>query len=133
MMFTYPVAKEIRRSVPEHQKALRGIDLLTVQRSTIPAVTHVDHSARIQTVDGTYHKKYHALLHHFHKKTGCPVIINTSFNVRGEPIVCTPLDAYNCFMKTQMDALVIENILMMKDEQPADSKNGGEKQHETLD
>jgi carbamoyltransferase len=85
----------------------------------VPAITHVDCSARIQTVDDERHGRYHKLIERFHQRTGCPVIINTSFNVRGEPIVCTPRDAYHCFMATNMDVLVMENTLLFKEEQPA--------------
>ena len=94
-----------------------GIDRLKVIRSDIPAVTHVDHSARIQTVDRR-HGRFHRLLQRFYEKTGCPVLINTSFNVRGEPIVCSPEHAYRCFLATNMDVLVIEDFILMKDQQP---------------
>jgi len=96
-----------------------GIEKLKQQRSTIPAVTHVDYSARIQTVHRETNRRFHALLSAFHQKTDCPVLVNTSFNVRGEPIVCTPEDAYRCFMRTEMDYLVIENCLLSKADQPA--------------
>jgi carbamoyltransferase len=98
--------------------ALWGIEKLTVPRSTIPAVTHVDYSARVQTVRRDTNPLYHDIIDAFDRLTGCPVIVNTSFNVRGEPIVCTPEDAYRCFMRTDMDALVIENFLFLKTEQP---------------
>ena len=84
----------------------------------MPAITHVDYSARVQTVDPERHGRFYDLMKRFEGKTGCPVIINTSFNVRGEPIVCTPEDAYQCFMATNMDALVLENQLLLKSEQP---------------
>jgi len=83
-------------------------------RSTIPAVTHVDFSARVQTVDERRHGRFHRLLKRFYRETGCPVLVNTSFNVRGEPIVCTAADAYRCFQGTEMDALVLENALLVK-------------------
>ena len=86
--------------------------------SSCPAVTHVDYSARVQTVDGQRHGRYHKLLKAFERKTGCGAVINTSFNVRGEPIVCTPEHAYRCFMGTNMDALVLERFVLLKDEQP---------------
>ena len=85
---------------------------------TIPAVTHVDYSARIQTVDPDRHGRFYQLLRRFYEKTGCPVIVNTSFNIRGEPIVCTPEDAYYCFMATEMDVLILENCVLIKTEQP---------------
>ena len=87
-------------------------------RSMIPAVTHVDHSARLQTVERTQSPEFHAILSAFEEQTGCPVMINTSFNVRGEPIVCTPEDAYRCFMRTEMDVLVLGSFLINKQDQP---------------
>ena len=98
---------------------LHGIDrLLKVVRSTVPAITHVDFSARVQTVDDKRHVRLHRLISRFKDRTSCPVIINTSFNIRGEPIVCTPEHAYRCFMATNMDVLALENILLFKEEQP---------------
>jgi carbamoyltransferase len=94
-----------------------GIDKLKELRSDIPAVTHVDYSARIQTVDTQRHRRFYKLLRAFERRTGCPVLINTSFNIRGEPIVCTPADAYRCFLATNMDVLVVENAVLLKDEQ----------------
>ena len=101
---------------PEQEK-LFGIDKLNVPRSEIPAVTHVDYSARIQTVHRDTNPLYYDVINAFYKKTGCPVIINTSFNVRGEPIVCRPEEAYRCLMRTQMDYLVIGNFIVSKTEQ----------------
>ena len=98
--------------------SLKGLDKLKVKRSVVPAITHVDYSARIQTVDPQRHPKLHRLMSSFKARTGCPVIINTSFNIRGEPIVCSPEHAYRCFMATNMDVLVIENRLLYKEEQP---------------
>ena len=95
-----------------------GIDLLTIPRSQVPAVTHVDYSARIQTVHSETNPRYYDLIKAFEAETGCPILINTSFNVRGEPIVCAPEEAYLCFMRTEMDYLVMENILLDKREQP---------------
>ena len=100
------------------QKKLFGIEKLNIQRSTIPAITHIDYSARIQTVSKKTNPRYYNLINAFKKRTGCPSIVNTSFNVRGEPIVCTPEDAYRCFMRTEMDVLIMENQLLFKDEQP---------------
>ena len=99
------------------QKKLFGIDKLNIKRSEIPAITHVDYSARIQTVHAETNVKYHKLISKFKQKTGCPVIVNTSFNVRGEPIVNTPEDAFNCFMGTELDTLVIGNCFLKKNEQ----------------
>jgi carbamoyltransferase len=100
------------------EQALFGIDKLNCVRSDIPAVTHVDYSARVQTVHANTNPLFHQLLTRFKALTGCPVLVNTSFNVRGEPIVCTPEDAYRCFMRTDMDALVLENHLLLKSAQP---------------
>jgi carbamoyltransferase len=99
------------------EQALFGIDRLNVARSEIPAVTHVDYSARVQTVHRETNPRYHALLTRFKKRTGCPVLVNTSFNVRGEPIVCTPEDALRCFMGTDIEVLVVENCVLRKEEQ----------------
>ncbi|MDQ4065164.1 MAG: carbamoyltransferase [Actinomycetota bacterium] len=115
MLFVADVAEERRRD--EAATDLRGLEKLRVIRSDIPAVTHVDHSARIQTVDASRHGRFRLLMDRFHDLTGCPVIVNTSFNVRGEPIVHTPHDAYRCFLATDMDALVIGNHLLLKPEQ----------------
>ncbi len=112
--------KQIQMSSDESN--LFGIDKLNIVRSQIPAVTHVDYSARIQTVDRKQNPKYHALLSKFKDITGCPVVANTSFNVRGEPIVCTPEDAFRCFMGTELDLLVIENFILQKDEQDPNLK-----------
>jgi carbamoyltransferase len=99
------------------EEALFGIDKLNVVRSEIPAVTHVDYSARIQTVHAETNPRFHALLSAFKQRTGCPVLVNTSFNVRGEPIVGSPEDAYRCFMGTELDLLVIGNCILEKDAQ----------------
>ena len=101
----------------DKEKNLFGIDKLNIKRSDIPAVTHVDYSARIQTVTKTNNKKYYDLISKFKEKTGCPVIVNTSFNVRGEPIVNTPTDAFNCFMGTELDYLIIGNCILDKRKQ----------------
>jgi carbamoyltransferase len=107
----------------EEEQRLFGLVKLNVPRSRIPAVTHVDYSARIQTVHAETNPRFHALLGHFEARTGCPVLVNTSFNVRGEPIVCTPEDAYRCFMRTEMDYLVVQNHLLRKTDQPAWEKD----------
>jgi carbamoyltransferase len=118
MLFVADVAEDKCLEVSKEEEQLFGIDKLNVVRSEIPAVTHVDYSARLQTVDGQTNAKYRALLTEFASKTGCPLLVNTSFNVRGEPIVCTPLDAYKCFMRTEMDNLVLGNYILHKTEQP---------------
>jgi carbamoyltransferase len=118
MLLTVPVRKEMLRELTEEEKSLSGLDMLPVPRSKLPAITHVNNSARIQTVSREDNPRYHRLLSRFRDKTGCAVVINTSFNVRGEPIVCTPRDAYLCFMRTEMDALALENCLLLKEDQP---------------
>jgi len=103
---------------PSNGRPVAGLDKLKDIRSVVPAITHVDFSARVQTVDAERHGRFYRIIQRFHEKTGCPVIINTSFNVRSEPIVCSPEDAYRCFMATNMDALVIDDFLMLKGDQP---------------
>jgi carbamoyltransferase len=98
----------------KHDPDLRN--RVNIPRSTIPAVTHVDYSARLQTVDDSRNPRLAALLRAFQQRTGCPVLVNTSFNVRGEPIVCTPEDAYRCFLGTEMDALVLEDVILLKED-----------------
>ena len=117
MLLVAPVCQEIRRQIEPKDHQLFGVDKLHIDRSTIPAVTHVDYSARVQTVCRDTNDMYYDLISEFGQLTGCPVVVNTSFNVRGEPIVCTPEDAYKCFMRTQMDILVLENIVLDKEEQ----------------
>jgi carbamoyltransferase len=119
MLLVAPVRDELRLDMTPEQQRLFGIEKLNVQRSTIPAVTHVDYSARVQTVRREDSPIYYDLLTEFDRLTGCPVLVNTSFNVRGEPIVCTPEDAYRCFMRTGIDCLVVEDLLMDKPDQPA--------------
>jgi len=119
MLLVADVREDKRLDAPSDADGLEGIDrLLKVQRSTVPAVTHVDYSARVQTVDADRHGRYYRLIRRFREMTGCPIIINTSFNVRGEPIVCSPEHAYRCFMATNMDVLVIENCVLLKEDQP---------------
>ena len=117
MLLVAPVLGKRRLLVPTERKGLWGIDLLNVPRSDIPAITHLDYSARIQTVHEETNPRYYRLHKAFQAKTGCGVLVNTSFNVRGEPIVCTPEDAYRCFMRTEMDVLVLENCVLNKTEQ----------------
>ncbi len=118
MLLVAPVAESKRCKLNGELQNARGLDKLKVKRSEVPAITHVDYSARVQTVDPQRHGMYYRLMKKFEEKTGCPVIINTSFNIRGEPIVCTPEDAYRCFMVTNMDVLVLENYVLYKQEQP---------------
>jgi len=117
MLLVADVKKEKQLAMTEAQKQLFGIEKLNVPRSEIPAVTHVDYSARIQTVSKHTNPKYHALISKFKEITGCPVLVNTSFNVRGEPIVCTPEDAFNCLMGTDIDFLVVGNCILRKEQQ----------------
>jgi carbamoyltransferase len=117
MLLVAPVRAEKRVATPADSADLQGIEKLKVPRSVLPAVTHVDDSARIQTVDPARHGRFYKLLKAFERETGCPVLINTSFNVRGEPIVCTPEDAYRCFLGTNIDVLVLENFVLRKETQ----------------
>jgi carbamoyltransferase len=121
MLQVAPVRGELRAKLTkEDQKRMEDPDLrirVAVPRSSLPAITHVDYSARVQTVDAERHGRFHRLMKRFHEKSGCPVVVNTSFNIRGEPIVCTPEDAYRCFMATDMDCLVLENHLLLKEQQ----------------
>ena len=118
MLLVADVRKERRRAMTETEQALFGIEKLNVPRSDIPAVTHVDYSARVQTIDRRDHPRFHQVVEAFKRRTGYGIVVNTSFNVRGEPIVCTPEHAYTCFMRTEMDALVLEDCLLLKEEQP---------------
>jgi carbamoyltransferase len=119
MLLVAPVKEERQIPMTEKQRSLWGIDQLNVPRSDLPAITHIDYSARVQTVDRDTNPHYHALISEFERQTGCAVIVNTSFNVRGEPIVCTPADAYQCFMRTHLDYLVLWPFLLDKQQQPA--------------
>ena len=117
MLLVADVKKERQKRMNSDDEKLFGIDKLNVLRSDIPAITHIDYSARVQTVSKTTNPVYHKLISKFNDKFGYAVIINTSFNVRGEPIVCTPEDAYRCFMRTDMDYLVLGNYLISKESQ----------------
>ncbi len=119
MLIVAPVREDLRLALTDEQERLFGIEKLNLERSTLPAITHVDYSARVQTVHETTNPRYHKLLKAFEQLTDCGVLVNTSFNVRGEPIVCTPADAYRCFMRTEMDCLVVGNHFLDKKEQPA--------------
>ena len=119
MLIVAPVTPSRRIPMTDEQRDLSGLELLHVPRSDIPAVTHVDYSARVQTVAADVHPDFHALLAEFERQTGCAVLVNTSFNVRGEPIVMTPRDAYRCFMRTEIDYLVLGPYLLAKERQPA--------------
>jgi carbamoyltransferase len=133
MLLVAPVTEALRVRMSADQENLFGIEKLNVPRSAIPAVTHVDYSARIQTVHKDTNPRFHELLHQFDDLTECAVMVNTSFNVRGEPIVCSPQDAYRCFMRTEMDYLVLENFLLAKRDQPAWKKDDSWKAEFELD
>ncbi|MCU7905763.1 MAG: carbamoyltransferase [Candidatus Thiodiazotropha sp. (ex Epidulcina cf. delphinae)] len=133
MLLVAPVSQQIRIPMTDEQQQLFGIEKLNVPRSQIPSITHVDYSARVQTVSHDTNPRYYDLLKHFEARTGCPVLVNTSFNVRGEPIVCTPEDAYRCFMRTEMDYLVLENYVLAKPDQPVQEKDESWKDEFELD
>ncbi len=122
MLLVAPVRPSRRLQLTDEQKQTLATDpdlcrRVNIPRSDLPAITHVDYSARVQTVDGARHGRFYRLMQRFKQKTGCPVIINTSFNIRGEPIVCTPGDAWRCFLNTDMDVLVLEDCLLLKERQ----------------
>ncbi len=119
MLFVAPIQKNLRKEMTDEQKKLFGIDKLNIVRSNLPAITHVDYSARVQTVSSKNNPRYYNLIKAFKEKTDSPTIVNTSFNVRGEPIVRTPQDAYRCFMRTEMDVLILQNQLLLKEKQPS--------------
>ena len=117
MLFVEHIKKNKRREMTTQEINLFGIDKLNIVRSSVPAITHVDYSARIQTVHEDTNPLYHKLISKFKEKTNCPMLVNTSFNVRGEPIICSPTDAFKCFMGTDLDLLAIGNFLLIKKEQ----------------
>ena len=123
MLLVAPVKKELCKPMTNEEEKLFGIEKLCVSRSSLPAITHVDYSSRVQTVSIKTNPRYYKLIKAFKKRTGCPTIVNTSFNVRGEPIVCSPIDAYRCFMRTEMDILVMENHVLTKNQQPKFESN----------
>jgi carbamoyltransferase len=130
MLLVANINSDKKIEMTKEQKKLFGIDKLNIKRSEIPAVTHVDYSARIQTVSQNSNIRYYDLISKFKKKTGCPIIVNTSFNVRGEPIVNTPTDAFNCFMGTELDYLVIGNCILDKSKQDPNLKKDYTKEFE---
>lgn len=133
MLIVAPIKKSLQIPISEKQENLFGIDKLNIRRSELPAITHVDYSARVQTISPERNPKFHALLKGFKKQTGCSALINTSFNVRGEPIVCTPVEAYHCFMQTDMDYLFIGNCLLDKQDQPQRKSNNAQTKKHSLD
>jgi len=130
MLLVANVKNNKRRSMTAEEDLLFGIDKLNVPRSSIPAITHVDYSARIQTVHSDTNPRYHAVISKFKEKTGCPIVVNTSFNVRGEPIICSPVDAFKCFMGTDLDLLAVGNYLLIKEEQDESLKENYEERYE---
>jgi len=130
MLLVAEVQSDKRRAMTAEEEALFGIDKLNVPRSSVPAITHVDYSARIQTVHADTNPKYHAVISKFKEKTGCPLVVNTSFNVRGEPIICTPTDAFKCFMGTEMDVLAVGNYVLYKEHQDEALKENYEERYE---
>ena len=130
MLLVANINSDKKIEMTNEQKKLFGIDKLNIKRSEIPAVTHVDYSARVQTVTKNTNSRYYDLISIFKKKTGCPVIVNTSFNVRGEPIVNTPTDAFNCFMGTELDYLVIGDCILDKSKQDSNLKKDYTKEFE---
>ena len=133
MLLVAPIVDSIRVKMSEKEENLFGIEKLRINRSSLPAITHVDYSARIQTVHEGTNFRFYNLIKKFNDKTSCPVLVNTSFNVRGEPIVCTPEDSYRCFMRTEMEVLVVGDFVMMKENQPKYSDNENWKDEYQLD
>ncbi len=133
MLLVAPIKKNLQKKMSSEQKQLFGIDKLNIVRSSLPAITHVDYSARVQTVNSKTNPRYYNLIKAFKERTGCSTIVNTSFNVRGEPIVRTPQDAYRCFMRTEMDILVLQNQILLKEKQPSISISEDWKQEFELD
>jgi carbamoyltransferase len=130
MLLVANVQRDKHRTMKTEEKILFGIDKLNIPRSSVPAITHIDYSARIQTVHADTNPRYHALISKFKEKTGFPIIINTSFNVRGEPIVCNPVDAFKCFMGTDLDVLVVGNCLLFKEDQDKTLRENYEERYE---
>ena len=130
MLFVADVQKDKHLTMTSNEEELFGIDKLNVPRSSVPAITHIDYSARIQTVHEDTNSKYHAVISKFKEKTGCPLVVNTSFNVRGEPIICSPEDAFKCFMGTELDVLAIGNCLLLKEDQNQELKENYEERYE---
>tara|TARA_X000001036_G_scaffold189842_1_gene178978 strand:- start:126 stop:1964 length:1839 start_codon:yes stop_codon:yes gene_type:complete len=130
MLLVADVQKDKRLTMTDEEETLFGVDKLNVPRSSVPAITHVDYSARIQTVHADTNPRYHNVISKFKEKTGCPLVVNTSFNVRGEPIICSPTDAFKCFMGTELEVLAIGNYLMIKEEQDDSLKENYEERYE---
>ncbi len=133
MLIVAPLKNELCKPMTKDEEKLFGIEKLNITRSSLPAITHIDYSARVQTVNKKNNPRYYKLIKAFKKRTNCPAVVNTSFNVRGEPIVCTPKDAYQCFTRTEMDVLVLENQILYKENQPQIEKNNLWKNEFVLD
>ena len=131
MLIVAPVKENIRRKPNQEEvqsmKSENLLERVAICRSTVPAITHIDYSARVQTVSEARNERYYRLIKRLEKITGCGLVVNTSFNIRGEPIVCTPQDAYRCFLCTDMDVLVLGNFILVKEEQPIESLKEKEK------
>jgi carbamoyltransferase len=130
MLLVANVQEDKSLAMTEGEEASFGIDKLNVLRSSVPAITHVDYSARIQTVHVDTNPRYHRVISKFKEKTGCPLVVNTSFNVRGEPIICTPTDAFKCFMGTEMDVLAVGDYILYKKQQDENLKENYEELYE---
>jgi len=130
MLLVADVKENKRLAMTIEEELLFGIDKLNVPRSSVPAITHVDYSARIQTVHADTNPKFHAVISKFKEMTSCPLVVNTSFNVRGEPIICTPTDAFKCFMGTEMDVLAVGNYVLYKEQQDEGLKENYEELYE---
>jgi carbamoyltransferase len=130
MLLVADVKKSKRIAMTNEENALFGIDKLNIPRSSVPAITHVDYSARIQTVNAETNPRYYKVIKQFQEKTGFPLVVNTSFNVRGEPIICTPSDAFKCFMGTGLDVLAIGNFFLVKEDQDEALKENYKERYE---
>ena len=130
MLLVTKIKETKRRKMSKEEENLFGIDKLNIIRSSVPAITHVDYSARIQTVNAKTNQRYHKMISKFEQKTGCPIVVNTSFNVRGEPIICTPTDAFKCFMGTELDVLTIGNFILYKKDQKKSLLKNYKKQYD---
>ena len=130
MLLVADVSKDKQLPMTEEQESFFGLKKLNIARSEVPAITHVDYSARIQTVHDDTNPKYHAVISKFKEKTGYPLVVNTSFNVRGEPIICSPTDAFKCFMGTELDMLAVGNYLLTKEDQNVTLKENYKERYE---
>ena len=130
MLLVAEIKESKRKKMTDEEKKLFGIEKLNVSRSSVPAITHIDYSSRIQTVHKDTNPRFHAVISKFYEKTGCPIVVNTSFNVRGEPIICSPTDAFKCFMGTELDMLAVGNYLLTKEDQNVSLKDNYKERYE---